>query len=388
MAGEFNPGGFHHLYKSGGGGTSSGSSGEHDLIPVPNYYGGSLNLGGMQYFSSAAGPSSSSSSPLLLDSVPGLKHDTGLAVEWSVEEQYKLEEGLAKSIIYPQFAVIFMAREECRCQMLGRLEIGGSGLESRDNELLMYDTELHFVRYEAGYEYSVYAHEPYILQYIKIAASLQDKTVRDVALRCRWMMRKRRKQQDLSFGKKMKEGKVALVSQNKLMEASLKNKVSSAPPLNLPAYSLPSNHHNQSEYIFSGVLSYGVGHLLEENNHAFGQISTNLSTLKVVDSFAFNMLYAHDIWRFKFNTSEAGARMLIADEHIHNSGHASWVLVKYGNFAVKVQEAGRFSSFVYVSQRNSTSCLVERGSEIFERLDCSRCSRCKCRWSQSVVLEA
>ncbi|XP_042064779.1 uncharacterized protein LOC121808383 isoform X2 [Salvia splendens] len=214
MAGEFNPGGFHHLYKSGGGGMISGASGGHDLIPVPNYYGGSFNLGGMQYFSSAEGPSSSSS-PLLLDSVPGLKHDTGLAVEWSVEEQYKLEEGLAK-----------------------------------------------------------YANEPHILQYIKIAASLQDKTVRDVALRCRWMMRKRRKQQDPSFGKKMKEGK------DKLMEASLKNKVSSAPLLNLPAYSLPSNRLNQSECIFSGVLSYGFRHLLEENNHAFGQISTNLSTLK------------------------------------------------------------------------------------------------------------
>lgn len=33
---------------------------------------------------------------LLLDAVPGLKHDAGLAVEWSVGEQYKLEEGLAK----------------------------------------------------------------------------------------------------------------------------------------------------------------------------------------------------------------------------------------------------------------------------------------------------
>ena len=29
-------------------------------------------------------------------SVPGLKHDAGLAVEWSVEEQHKLEEGLSK----------------------------------------------------------------------------------------------------------------------------------------------------------------------------------------------------------------------------------------------------------------------------------------------------
>lgn len=113
MAGEFNPG-FHHqggaLYKSGGGGMSNSSSsggsggGRYDLIPLPNYYSsprGSLNLGavdgGLHYFSpqnNSAGPSSSS--PLLLDSVPGLKHDTGLAVEWSVEEQFKLEEGLAK----------------------------------------------------------------------------------------------------------------------------------------------------------------------------------------------------------------------------------------------------------------------------------------------------
>lgn len=35
-----------------------------------------------------------SSGSLLLDTVPGLKHDAGLAVEWSVEEQFKLEEGL------------------------------------------------------------------------------------------------------------------------------------------------------------------------------------------------------------------------------------------------------------------------------------------------------
>lgn len=33
-----------------------------------------------------------------------------------------------------------------------------------------------------------YADEPSIMRYIKIAATLRDKTVRDVALRCRWMM--------------------------------------------------------------------------------------------------------------------------------------------------------------------------------------------------------
>lgn len=33
-----------------------------------------------------------------------------------------------------------------------------------------------------------YASEPNIAKYIKIAASIREKTVRDVALRCRWMM--------------------------------------------------------------------------------------------------------------------------------------------------------------------------------------------------------
>lgn len=32
-----------------------------------------------------------------------------------------------------------------------------------------------------------YANEPSIMKYIKIAAALPDKTVRDVALRCRWL---------------------------------------------------------------------------------------------------------------------------------------------------------------------------------------------------------
>lgn len=109
MTGEFNPG-FHQqqtvLYKpSGSVSNSSSGSGGYELISMANYYnspGGSMNLSaagdGLQIFSPMAvqnnsvGPSSS----LLLDSVPGLKHDTGLAVEWSVDEQYKLEEGLAK----------------------------------------------------------------------------------------------------------------------------------------------------------------------------------------------------------------------------------------------------------------------------------------------------
>ncbi|KAJ0700711.1 hypothetical protein HanOQP8_Chr10g0371261 [Helianthus annuus] len=65
---------------------------------------------------------------VLGDSVSGLKDDAGLAVEWSVDEKRKLEEGLSK-----------------------------------------------------------FADEPSIMRYIKIAATMRDKTVCDVALRCKWM---------------------------------------------------------------------------------------------------------------------------------------------------------------------------------------------------------
>lgn len=76
-----------------------------EMVPMGNYFGLSSSSEMMIYsgnssiinsnpvMSQAGNPSSSS---LLLDSVPGLKHDTGLAVEWSVDEQYRLEEGLAK----------------------------------------------------------------------------------------------------------------------------------------------------------------------------------------------------------------------------------------------------------------------------------------------------
>nr|GMD67697.1 fruit SANT/MYB Binding protein1 [Ipomoea batatas] len=165
---------------------------------------------------SQAGTSSPS---FLIDTVPGLKHDTGLAVEWSVEEQYKLEEGLIK-----------------------------------------------------------FSSEPSIMKYIKIAATLREKTVRDVALRCRWMTRKRRKQEDYNnMGKKVKDRK------DKAAESSLKNSTTSASPLNLAAYSLAVNHRDRSNCMNSGAL-HGTRNFLEENNQALDQISTNLSTYKLQDN--------------------------------------------------------------------------------------------------------
>lgn len=80
-----------------------------EMVPMGNYFGLSSSSEMMIYSGNSSIINSSnpvmgqmsqagnlSSSSLLLDSVPGLKHDTGLAVEWSVDEQYRLEEDLAR----------------------------------------------------------------------------------------------------------------------------------------------------------------------------------------------------------------------------------------------------------------------------------------------------
>ncbi|KAL8520702.1 hypothetical protein ACS0TY_011304 [Phlomoides rotata] len=202
------------LFNSAGATTSSSGS---ELIPMRTYNysngGGSLNLTGNDgprgmLFS----PQNSLDSCLTQNSGPGLKHDTGFAAEWSTDEQNKLEEGLAK-----------------------------------------------------------YACEPNIARYIKIASSLRDKTVRDVALRCKWMTRKRRKQEHQTLKKTVKD--------EKEKESAL---VTSAPPVNVPPYSSTTDHHSQSNCKLLGALGGTAKHLIEENTQAFEQIFVNLSTLKVI----------------------------------------------------------------------------------------------------------
>ncbi|CAI9096947.1 OLC1v1033218C5 [Oldenlandia corymbosa var. corymbosa] len=194
---------------------------------VGNYYyggqgGGGVNMnvnnaaGGIVFSGTPAGIISSSSSSnsgiplqqgsslgtLLLDTVPGLKHEAGLAVEWSVEEQYKLEEGLVK-----------------------------------------------------------FADEPSIMKYIKIAAALRDKSVRDVALRCRWMMDR--------------------------IESCMKNNIGSPSSMSMgaiPAYSTPLQAQDPNHVAASGALPGTSRHLLEENKQALGQISSNLSALKLQEN--------------------------------------------------------------------------------------------------------
>ncbi|TKY69117.1 hypothetical protein E2542_SST05381 [Spatholobus suberectus] len=110
------------------------------MVPMCNYFGLNSNTSGMMYIENSgiinnvcdpitrSQPNTASGSSLLLDSIPGMRHDERLVVEWSIDEKCKLEEGLIK-----------------------------------------------------------YANEPSIMKYVKIVATLHDKTICHVALRGRWM---------------------------------------------------------------------------------------------------------------------------------------------------------------------------------------------------------
>ncbi|KAI3728481.1 hypothetical protein L6452_17118 [Arctium lappa] len=205
---------------------SSAMDSTTEMIMMGDYYRMNSTAGlmfsgnsGMVNSSSGYAQVGNSCASLPSDMVPGLKHDAGLAVEWSVEEQYKLEEGISK-----------------------------------------------------------YADEPSIMRYIKIAATLRDKTVRDVALRCRWMTRKRRKQDELKLGKKLKDKKDMLV------ESSSKPSISSLSTLNVAPFSVTMNNWFQSGGIPFEALSGSIRHLLEQNNQVLGQILANISSLKLQDN--------------------------------------------------------------------------------------------------------
>ncbi|KAK8605284.1 hypothetical protein V6N13_102068 [Hibiscus sabdariffa] len=158
-------------------------------------------------------------SSLLVDSVSGHKHDVGFAADWSVDEQYILEDSLER-----------------------------------------------------------YKDEPKIMKYIKIAATLPDKTVRDVALRCRWMQRKRRKPEELTAGKKVNNRK------GKQVESSSTVNMPSALPQNTAACPLMMNHLDQNGRMSSEGITGTIMQLLKQNSQAFCQITANLSAYKLQDN--------------------------------------------------------------------------------------------------------
>ncbi|XP_042507537.1 uncharacterized protein LOC122083718 [Macadamia integrifolia] len=146
-----------------------------------------------------------------------LKHNPGLATDWTVEEQSILDEGLAK-----------------------------------------------------------YASESSIVRYAKIAMQLQDKTVRDVAMRLRWMTKKeigKRRKDDHNLARKNKDKK------EKVTDPSAKSSSQLGARPNVPQYALPMIPNDDG--ISYEAIGGATGQMLEQNAQAFNKISVNLAAYQI-----------------------------------------------------------------------------------------------------------
>ncbi|KAG8060183.1 hypothetical protein GUJ93_ZPchr0002g25781 [Zizania palustris] len=125
-----------------------------------------------------------------------------------------------------------------------------------------------------------YANEPGIMKYIKIAAMLPEKTVRDVAMRCQWMTKKentrRRRTDEHHLGKKTKERK------DKMVESSLwtANRHVQMPDIGSSSpVACNTVHDNQFQ---SGVAASEIDramlNILEQNARILKQIEVNILT--------------------------------------------------------------------------------------------------------------
>ncbi|XP_064956175.1 uncharacterized protein LOC103979385 isoform X1 [Musa acuminata AAA Group] len=145
--------------------------------------------------------------------------------------------------------------------------------ECRRNKLLLL-----LILYSAAR----HASESSIIRYAKIAMSLPNKTVRDVALRCRWMTKKesgKRRKEDHNLSKKSKDKK------ERVTDALAKPSTHLGSLPNAPLYPLPMLPMDDDGITYK-VIGGRTGQLLESNADAFTKISANLASLKVQDNIS------------------------------------------------------------------------------------------------------
>ncbi|KAL6978944.1 hypothetical protein U1Q18_020611 [Sarracenia purpurea var. burkii] len=148
-----------------------------------------------------------------------LRHNPGLAVEWTADEQSLLEELLTK-----------------------------------------------------------FSSEPNIVRYAKIAMQLNDKTVRDVALRCRWLTKKenrKRRKEDHPSSRKNKDKK------EKMTDPTAKSASHAVNRSNGPPYAQPVISMDSDDGISYKAIGGVTGQLLEENAQALDRISANFASFKI-----------------------------------------------------------------------------------------------------------
>ncbi|XP_010486319.1 PREDICTED: uncharacterized protein LOC104764480 isoform X2 [Camelina sativa] len=122
-----------------------------------------------------------------------------------------------------------------------------------------------------------YATEPSVFRYAKIAMKMKDKTVRDVALRCRWMTKKEN-------GKRRKDDHSSRKSKDK-KEKTTDSSAKSSSHLNVhpngPSYAPPMLPVDTDDGISFKAIGGLSGDLLEQNAQLFNQVSSNFTAFQL-----------------------------------------------------------------------------------------------------------
>ncbi|GJQ95193.1 RNA-directed DNA polymerase, eukaryota, reverse transcriptase zinc-binding domain protein [Tanacetum coccineum] len=194
----------------------------------------------------------------------------GVSTDWTLDEQAILEDGL--NHWYPPPKNSWAPGEI--------LWIKGQGFESRllptpvGAPLAMRVSEAIPCGVDNGrcQKAPRYASESNIIRYAKIAVQLQTKTVRDVALRCRWMVKRdisKRRKEEFLLTRKNKDRKEKMIEY--LASTSLANQTG-------PSYFHGVVANGNTNAIQHSVLVSPVGQLLKESAQALDRVSANLET--------------------------------------------------------------------------------------------------------------
>ncbi|KAH7572848.1 hypothetical protein JRO89_XS03G0023700 [Xanthoceras sorbifolium] len=127
-----------------------------------------------------------------------------------------------------------------------------------------------------------YTSDANLIRYAKIATQLQNKTVRDVALRCRWMALRfvkkensKRRKEDLTRKSKDKKERV--------IDSSANSAYFTVQP-SVPPYATPMIPTGCDDGMSCGAIGGSMGQMLEQNAQVIHQISANLESLQIQDN--------------------------------------------------------------------------------------------------------
>ncbi|XP_058205603.1 uncharacterized protein LOC131319389 [Rhododendron vialii] len=125
---------------------------------------------------------------------------------------------------------------------------------------------------------TTFASEHNIVRYAKVAMQLKDKTVRDVALRCRWLTKKengKRRKEDHNSSRKNKDRK------EKVTDPLSKSVSHAVNRTNGPPYAQSMLSMENDDGISFTAIGGLTGQLLEENAQALDQIYANFASFKI-----------------------------------------------------------------------------------------------------------